>query len=517
MSRRLIRPIRAVCVVLAASACAAPPEELRSEATTQEVLRDSYRKLSSYYIDPIDLKMLSLDGLNRLQQIDSNLDFVHWRDTVSLLANEVIAGNWPAPPSDDLEGWTDLVADALYAARSLSPEIATRSDAALSETVMGGVMSSFDRYTRYTGPVRARRQRALREGFGGLGIAIRSHGGVVSIRQVIADTPASRAGLRVADRITRIDGTSLTGMGEDDVTALLRGPVGASVRLEIARKAGARTLIVDIARALIVAPTVTARRREDLLIIRLTGFNQGTAGSIGEALAGARRDPVLAGVVIDLRDNPGGLLDQAVAVADLFLADGRVISTVGRHPESFQIFDATAGEAVGALPVALLINGKSASASEIVAAALHDRGRALVIGSTSYGKGTVQTILRLPNDGELTVTWARMVAPSGLTIQDRGVIPGICTSAEGVTALLGALHRGDGARPAVIALQRRTREAHRRGPDHARAACPPRTGRPDADMEIARFVLRDRRLYARALAGGRRAIAGSGRAGAARP
>ena len=503
MSPRPIRPIRAVCLVLAASACAAAPETPRPDSAAREVLRDSYRKLSSYYIDPINLKTVGLDGLKRLRRIDPSLDFVHWGGAVSLLAKTVPVGSWPAPRGDDPVGWTDLTTDALRAARAVSPKVAARSTAALSDAVLRGATSSFDRYTRYAGPVQARRERALREGFGGPGIAIGGEGEIVSIRRVRANTPASRAGLRVGDRITHVDDRPVAGMGRAEVTALLRGPVGSPVRLGIVREAGGRTLTVEIARTLMLAPTVTSRRREGLLIIKVTGFNQGTARSIGEAIARARRGPGqgLAGVVLDLRSNPGGLLDQAVAVADLFLDDGRVIATAGRHPESFQTFDATWGKAAADTPLALLINGKSASAAEIVAAALRDRGRAVVIGSTSYGKGSVQTIMRLPNEGELTMTWARVIAPSGIAIQDRGVVPAICTSAKGARALLGALRRGDGAR-----LPRR------RDPDLARAACPPRIERPDADLEIARLVLRDRELYARVLAAGRPAVAG--RAGA---
>ncbi len=511
------RSICATCLVLAAFGCTAPPEGSYPNASPREVLQASYQNLSSRYIDPVDLKAISLAGLNRLHRIDSNLDFVHRRGTIALMANAVRAGSWPTPRSHDPQGWADMVADAMQAARIASPAVAIHSDAALSNKILRGVMSSFDRYTRYAGPGLARRQRASREGFGGLGISVDQDDGIISVRQVHENTPASRAGLRSGDRITHVDGKPVTGMARAKVIALLRGPIGSSVRLEIARAAGPRTLTIEIKRALIVAPTVTSRRQEGLLIIKVTGFNQGTAGSISETLSGAERDMGrrLGGIVLDLRGNPGGLLDQAVAVADLFLDDGPVISTVGRHPYSFQVFDATWGKAVAEVPLALLINGKSASASEIVAVALRDRGRAVVIGSASYGKGTVQTIIRLPNDGELAMTWARMKAPSGFAIQDHGIIPAICTSGQGVTKLLRALRRDDDARLAMIDRRLRARRSHRRNPDLARAACPPRVEQPEADMEIARFVLRDRKLYNHALVAGRPAVAGRDNASAA--
>ncbi len=505
-------PTRSICALglaFAAFGYAAASEGPYSNTSPHEVIETSYRNLSLRYIDPVDLKAISLDGLNRLHRIDSKLDFVHRRGAISLQANATPAGSWTAPGIDDPGGWADLVADAMRAARVASPAVAARSDATLSDTILRGVMSSFDRYSLYAGPDAARRQRAAREGHGGLGISIGHDEGIISVQQVHADTPASRAGLRIADRIIHVDGKPIAGLGRADVIGLLRGPVGSTVKLRIARKTGPRTLTIDVERALIVVPTVTSRRRNELLVVKVTGFNQGTAGAIGEALSRAGRDmgKKPAGIVLDLRGNPGGLLDQAVAVADLFLDDGRVISTVGRHPESFQVFDATRGEPVVEAPLALLINGKSASASEIVAAALRDRGRAVLIGSSSYGKGSVQTIVRLPNDGEITLTWARLVAPSGFAIQDHGIVPAICTSGQGVKKLLRALRRGDGAPVATIDPQLRAGLSRRRNPDLARAACPPRVEQPDADMEIAQFVLRDRKLYTHTLAAGRPPVA----------
>jgi carboxyl-terminal processing protease len=171
----------------------------------------------------------------------------------------------------------------------------------------------------------------------------------------------------------------------------------------------------DVRRALVVLPTVAMSRVGDIAIFQVLSFNQSTTERLAEALAEARRQTGgrLAGIVLDLRGNPGGLLDQAVSLADLFIREGPIVSTVGRHPASHQYFAASGHSLAPEVPIAVLINGGSASSSEIVAAALQDAGRAVVIGSSSYGKGTVQTVLRLPNDGELTLTWARLVTPSG--------------------------------------------------------------------------------------------------------
>lgn len=195
----------------------------------------------------------------------------------------------------------------------------------------------------------------------------------------------------------------------------LRGRRGSSVALRVERDGAAKPLSFSVTRARIIIPTVTARRKAGLVILKISSFNQGTTSAVSRALIRAEREmgTKLKGIVLDLRGNPGGLLDQAVAVADLFLTDGLIISTRGRHRKSRQVFDASWGEIAAELPLAVLINGKSASAAEIVAAALQDRHRAVVIGSASFGKGTVQTIIGLPNGGELTMTWARMHTPSG--------------------------------------------------------------------------------------------------------
>ena len=501
MIPRHARSIIAVWFALALTGCMSPQGGSDGNISPRELFAIGYHNLNSRYIDPIDLEKISLDGLRRLREIDQSLEFVREDDSISLTADTAPAGRWKVPGGNDTKRWADLVADAMQAARGASHAVAAYSNSSLSDTVFRGVMSSLDRYTRYSGPDIARRQRASREGFGGLGISIRYDSGTTWVQQVHPNTPASRAGVKTDDRVINVDGKSIDGMRRSEVIAALRGPIGSTVRLRLTRKGAPRNQDVALKRALIVVPTVTSLRKDGLLIIKIVGFNQGTTAAISEALSDAERDMgrSLGGIILDLRGNPGGLLDQAVAVSDLFLVDGPVISTVGRHPKSFQAFDATWGQLVPDVPVALLINGKSASAAEIVAVALRDRGRAVVIGSASYGKGTVQTIIRLPNDGELTMTWARMRAPSGFAIQDHGIIPAICTSGQGVSKLLRALRQHDSARVALIDLQLRARLSRRRNPDLARAACPPRVDQPEADLEIARHLLGDRKLYAHTL------------------
>ncbi len=255
-------------------------------------------------------------------------------------------------------------------------------------------------YSRYAGQDTARESRARRDGFGGIGITIDTEGGGVRVASVIGEAPAGRAGLKVDDVIIGIDGETTIGMAQRDVVRRLRGPIGNAVRIAV-RRGPTDTLEVSVVRALIVEPTVTYHREGKTAHIRVTGFNHRTTDNLNDALKTALREigPDMQGVILDLRGNLGGLLDQAVSVADLFLAEGTIVSTRGRHRSSGQVNEASRGDIGELLPLVVLVNGMSASASEIVTAALQDNGRAVVIGSTSFGKGSVQTVIPLPNEG----------------------------------------------------------------------------------------------------------------------
>ena len=495
---------------LALVSCATPIETDGS-ATTADLFAVGYKNISDRYIEQVDLKRVSIAGLNSLSKIDPNLSVSSEAGLVRLSAADVPAAQWPTPEMSDAPGWAKVISQAVDAARVVSPEARQKSTDDLSNVVFRGVMSNFDRYSRYSGPRLARRNRAMREGFGGLGITIRYADGATHVDKVHPDTPASRAGLRSKDVITHVDGLRIEGLGQAEVITVLRGEIGSEAKLVVRRAGLDKSVAVSVTRALIIPPTVTASRDKQILTLKISSFNQGTAAAVSRELSRAEREmgSILRGVVLDLRNNPGGLLDQAVSVVDLFLTDGLVISTRGRHPRSHQVFDATWGELIPDVPVVILVNGKSASAAEIVAVALRDRGRAVVIGSASYGKGTVQTIIPLPNKGELTLTWARMHAPSGFALQDHGIIPAICTSSdtEGVAKLVGALRASGRAGTDLLENRLKARLARRSDPQLSRAACPPHAKEPAADIAIARYLFQDHRLYTRTLVIGRPAVA----------
>jgi carboxyl-terminal processing protease len=277
----------------------------------------------------------------------------------------------------------------------------------------------------------------------------------------------------------------------------LRGSVGQPVTLTVLRSDN-REIAIEMRRSRIIPTTATYERKDNVALIHLTGFNSATTDQLSHALDRARTEigRELQGIILDMRSNRGGLLDQAQSVAEVFIGDGVIFSTQGRHPDSQRTYRSGSRRTAEA-PLVVLVNGNSASAAEIVAAALQDRGRAAIVGTTSYGKGTVQTVIRLPNEGELILTWSRLLAPSGYTWNEQGVMPNICTAKVGDIAALA---------PASVdankaLLQRWHAE---RNPSHDEVAnlrkiCPPGEESPQRDVDIASRLLKDPALYAHAV------------------
>jgi carboxyl-terminal processing protease len=453
------------------------------------VLAVAYENLADRYLDPVPIDGAATAGLEHLSDLDPNLTVTRARGVVRLAYSGHDVVTRPEPGPRDALGWAWLTADMIGAARQASPQFKLRPIDDVYDAIFSGTLAKLDAYTRYASPAAARRARESREGFGGIGVTIDVTDGTTSIVAVHDGGPAEKAGLKANDVITHINGKPLAGLPQDDIVGRLRGSAGSEIRLTVKRKGADAAIEAAMVRTHVVPPTVIARRDGNVLMLRVTSFNQRTATSLERELRRGLRegDKPATGVVLDLRGNPGGLLDQAVEVADLFLGDGRIVSTVGRHPDSNQTFDATSGQAAEKVPVAVLLNGRSASSAEIVAAALGDRGRALVIGSTSYGKGTVQTIVRLPNGGELTMTWSRLYSPAGKLVQERGVVPAVCVADDEIRAgkLVAALR----AHRATVALMTEL-------PANAADGCPRGDGETrNVDAEIARRVLAEPALY----------------------
>lgn len=301
------------------------------------------------------------------------------------------------------------------------------SDEQLVEAAINGMLTSLDPHSSYLSPKSFQDMRVQTKGeFGGLGIEVTMENGYVKVVSPIDDTPASEAGLQPGDYITHLDGEAVLGLTLSEAVERMRGKVGTPIKLTI-RRAQEEPFDVDITRDIITIKSVRSRVIDDIGYIRITTFNEQTTVGLQEAVAEMKEElgDHLHGFVIDLRNNPGGLLDQAISVTDAFLERGEIVSTRGREEANASRVNATAGDITDGKPVVVLINGGSASASEIVAGALQDHRRAIILGTQSFGKGSVQTILPLQGNAAMRLTTARYYTPSGRSIQAKGIEPDI--------------------------------------------------------------------------------------------
>jgi len=325
----------------------------------------------------------------------------------------------------------DLFGDVLERVRS--DYVEKPDDAMLIDSAINGMLSALDPHSAYLNPKSFRDMQVQTRGeFGGLGIEVTMENGVVKVVSPIDDTPASKAGLLTNDLITHLDGEQIVGLTLEQAVEKMRGPVNTPITLTIVRKGRDDAFDVKIVRDVIRINAVKARAEGDVIYVKVSTFNEQTHANLVKAIEGLKKSAGknLKGYIIDLRGNPGGLLDQAIAVSDDMLEKGAIVLTKGRGLEETQRANARPGDITDGKPIVVLINGGSASASEIVAGALQDHKRATVIGTRSFGKGSVQTIIPLGANGAIRLTTARYYTPSGRSIQAKGIEPDMLVEQE---------------------------------------------------------------------------------------
>jgi carboxyl-terminal processing protease len=329
----------------------------------------------------------------------------------------------------------------------------------LIESAINGMLSGLDPHSSYMDAKSFRDMQVQTRGeFGGLGIEVTMEDGLIKVVTPIDDTPASKAGVMAGDIITQIDDEAVQGLTLNQAVDKMRGAVKSQVRLKITRKGVSDPLELKLTRDVIRIRSVRSRNEGDVGYIRITQFNEQTFEGLKNSIDTINKDvgaDKLKGYVLDLRNNPGGLLDQAIAVSDAFLDRGEIVSTRGRNADETQRYNARGGDLTKGKPVVVLVNGGSASASEIVAGALQDHKRATIIGTRSFGKGSVQTIIPLGSNGAVRLTTARYYTPSGRSIQAKGIDPDVQVTNEipaelkgkdetkGEASLKGHLKNGD--------------------------------------------------------------------------
>jgi carboxyl-terminal processing protease len=495
-------------MLLAAPPLAAQEANPFPRAAVERVLAASHAVVLERHLEaeaPANLALWSLRGLTVL---DPRLGAEIRGNRISLLGEDRMLGSAPLAPLA-ARGTPQAMGEVVSATLVDLYEAAWRASGAVRRAGADRIIASgfeelfnhLDPYSRYVSPSEARGSRERRIGQSGLGLRVAVQRDALVITELTREGPAAQAGIRIGDRLLAVDGRALGPRDPGLAAELLEGPEGSQVDLTLGRGRSRRD--VSLVREVVVPETVTAERRDEILWVRITGFSAVTDRRLAAVLADGFAGRPPQGVVVDLRGNRGGLLGQAVAVADAFLAAGEVARTEGRHPESNRRYEAGGQDLAQGRPVVVLVDGRTASAAEIVAMGLGERGRAAVVGSATMGKGLIQLVAPLPNEGELLVTWSRVVAPSGWPIQGLGVLPVLCTSLGPEALAQGLARLGTGEMPMARAL---ARQRAARAPVLAsemaalRGACPPAEGR-SADLLAARALIETPAAYATAVRG----------------
>jgi carboxyl-terminal processing protease len=496
-------------LILAACSAQRPPFASNDDYPLQaakEVFTTGYKSIHARYIEVVTPGQFAIEGLHGLGSIDPAITIEEGAGDVVVKISGVVVERIFTPSADDAEGWAELTVQVTALGRQHSREMRKASAEKIYEAVFDGILSSLDIYSRYAGSVEAKRNRAKRNGFGGIGVLFQIVKNTPQVILVLPNTPALKAGILIGDRITHADKKALAGLKQVQVSKQLQGPIHSEVILQIERKGENAPFFVKLERAHIIPDTVSYSYKNGIVYLKISTFNQRTARNLLDKLKKARGDlgDDITGIVLDMRGNTGGLLKQSIQAADLFLAQGQISETRGRHPDSMQSYDAGGHDMAYGRPVVVLIDGNSASAAEVAAAALQDHGRAVVIGTASFGKGTVQTVIRLPNEGEITLTWSRLIAPSGFVLHGLGVYPTICTSSIDGNRIDGEaiIARAFSERiktTAVMEGWRRTSFQEVAQRQKLRTFCPPERRKLQLDRRVAEALLNNKALYSRIL------------------
>ena len=509
----------AVCILgVAACASGAPPTNRRAQSIVVDgldigmmayVVKQGFTDVRDRAYEEPSVDTLFMHALRGLTVIDADVGVTDRGGQLLLTYAGAPLPPTAIPAHGNIDAWTKATLSTVLTFRHLSVPMKAATSEDIYKAIFPPALKVLDPYSRYASPDEAIRSRLVRDGIIGLGIRVVPAKSGVSIQSIVRNGPGEQAGLKLEDVISFADGKPLTGRTSEEARQMLEGKSGTDVQLTVLRTSTPAPLSITVRRDLVIAESVTSEIVDGVVEIRIRSFNQRTAQNVEKAVLSARASGDVQGIVLDLRSDPGGLLDQAVDLADLFLDTGTIITLRGRHPGAQQFYAAHAGDIADGLPVAVVIDGRAASASEIVAVALQDHARAAVVGTVSLGKGSVQTVIRLPNQGEIILTWSRAFTPRGALLHGLGVLPDVCLSGEAAT-LGDTVGRIFSKRSLSDELTKgwRVPPAQAESLEALRAACPPEA-HPDRaiDLEVARRLVKDPVLFAQALQGSARQLA----------
>jgi len=509
----------AFCILgVAACASGAPQTNRRTQSIVVDgldigmmayVVKHGFTEVRDRAYEEPSLDTLFMHALRGLAVMDADVGVMEREGQLFLTYAGAPLPPTAMPAHDNIDEWTKTTLSTILTFRSLSVPMKAATSEDFYKAIFPPALKVLDPYSRYAGRDEAIRSRLVRDGIIGLGIRVVPAKSGVSIQSMVNNGPGEQAGLKLEDVISFADGMPLAGRTSEEARRMLEGKTGTDVQLTVLRAGTPAPLSITVRRDMVIAESVTSAVVDGVVEIRIRSFNQRTAQNVERAVLNARAAGDVKGIVLDLRSDPGGLLDQAVDLADLFLDTGTIITLRGRHPGAQQFYAAHGGDIADGLPIAVVIDGRAASAAEIVAVALQDHARATVVGTVSLGKGSVQTVIRLPNQGEIILTWSRAFTPRGALLHGLGVLPDVCLSGEAATLgdTVGRIF-SKRSLPEDLTNGWRLPPAQAASLEALRAACPPEA-HPDRaiDLEVARRLVQDPVLFAQAQQGSARQLA----------
>lgn len=486
-----------------ASAAAVPDKApVPDMLMVKSVISTALQFLQPRTLEAHSYRDFTLWGLASLSALDPSLSFDSRGANIQLLSGQTSLLSRPAPTEGSADDWAQIAVDFLDTARAHSLAVRTTSREELVQAFFDELFNHLDPYSRYIGPTSATSDRAARVGGeADIGVSLGQSGRYLVISAINANGTAWTAAIDTGDRLLSVNNRLTAGKTPETVMEWLRGEEDTPVVLRLLTPGQRRARTVTLRRAKTPPETVFAFASGSIVVLRVTAFSSDTAEEMSQYLDQAVQDTHLKGLIIDLRGNRGGVLQQAVTAAALLLDRGVAAVTSGRDAQANHIWAVQGGDMTNGLPIAILVDGRTASAAEILAAALADHRRAVVIGSATLGKGLVQTVAQLPDEGELFVTWSRVIAPLRWPLQGLGVMPQVCTSlgAADVEKNLHDLAEGQVANQAAITASRNARFPIPVSQIMSiRKTCPAALG-TDRDVNVARNVLENPEWYKTAI------------------
>ncbi|WP_139016914.1 S41 family peptidase [Commensalibacter intestini] len=480
-----------------------PPEKDFDQSSYVNVIATALTFLQPRTLDEHSIKQLCLWGLNGLNAIDPSLSVKEEKGLLNLYKVQNIIYSTPLPTTpDNIKLWSQSVVTIWSNAWKNSTTIQSVGAQGIVQAFFDELFDHLDPYSRYVAPSSATTDRDTRDGGeASAGISVIKQGNFFIISSINPNGPSWETGIATGQRLYAVDGKRTAKQSIDTVSKWLRGKEGSPLTLTVGSSTRKRTKVIRIKREAVPPATVFAFTSDNIVMLKVTAFSTDTAEEISQYLDQATQDMKIKGLIIDLRGNRGGVLQQAITSAALLLDNGIAATTQGRYDDANHIWAVQGGDLTKGIPIVILVDGHTASAAEILTAALSDHKRAVVIGSTTLGKGLVQTIAQLPDNGELFVTWSRVLAPLGWPLQGLGVMPQICTSRgeQFVTKQINALKNPPSFYKENVVASRKARPPlDAKTIQTIRSACPAALG-TDADLTVANMLILKPALYKQAL------------------